>query len=264
MLSAASASRRRELLLAALLIAVAAHTGLWLWARASEPSLEAWSAAVAARVHAELRDQETIELEDPPPPEALPPRLPPPPRAGVSPARPAARSTTRRPPVAGTPPPPAEAARVVAQEPSAAAPLDLSAATFVVARAAAYAGGATVATGTNKVAVSTSNVDSSRPPTAKPGSPDRSSAVKLDADEWRCAWPAEAAAEDIDEQSAVIRVVVRPDGTAESAHLIADPGQGFGPAAVDCSLKTRFVPARDRDGNAIRAESPPIRVRFRR
>jgi protein TonB len=63
---------------------------------------------------------------------------------------------------------------------------------------------------------------------------------------------------------AVVRVRVRADGTAESASVIRDPGMGFGEAAVGCSLRERYEPARDRAGVAIAALSPPIRVRFTR
>jgi protein TonB len=46
--------------------------------------------------------------------------------------------------------------------------------------------------------------------------------------------------------------------------VLADPGHGFGAAAVACALRTRFVPARARSGQAVRSLSPPIRVRFTR
>jgi protein TonB len=62
----------------------------------------------------------------------------------------------------------------------------------------------------------------------------------------------------------VLRVVVDASGTADSARVLADPGHGFGAAAVACALRTRFVPARARDGTPVRSTSPPIRVRFTR
>jgi len=96
------------------------------------------------------------------------------------------------------------------------------------------------------------------------GSGDRSGGVALDDQNWSCPWPREADAERIDEQTVVIKVVVAPDGTVESATVLSDPGHGFGPAATSCALRTRFTPARDRDGRSIRAVSPPIVVRFTR
>jgi protein TonB len=94
--------------------------------------------------------------------------------------------------------------------------------------------------------------------------PDLSTTVSLEGQTWSCPWPPEADSERIDEQIVVIRVVVDPDGSAESAEIVVEPGHGFGEAAVACALNTRFTPARDRAGNALRARSPPIRVRFTR
>ena len=93
---------------------------------------------------------------------------------------------------------------------------------------------------------------------------DRASSVSLESEKWSCPWPREADAEQIDEQTVVLRVVVGASGTAERATVLADPGHGFGAAAVACALRTRFVPARARSGEAVRSLSPPIRVRFTR
>jgi protein TonB len=62
----------------------------------------------------------------------------------------------------------------------------------------------------------------------------------------------------------VIRVVVDANGKVESAEIVSDAGHGFGAAAIACALRTHFTPARAADGNPIRAQSPPIRVRFTR
>ena len=94
--------------------------------------------------------------------------------------------------------------------------------------------------------------------------PDLSTPVSLRVERWSCPWPPEADSERIDEQTVVIRVVVDPEGIVEAAELVVEPGHGFGKAAVACALDTRFTPARDRAGTAIRARSPPIRVRFTR
>ena len=96
------------------------------------------------------------------------------------------------------------------------------------------------------------------------GAGDRSGGVALEAQNWSCPWPREADAERIDEQTVVIRLVVAPDGTVESAAVLSDPGHGFGPAATSCALRTRFTPARDRNGRPVRAVSPPVVVRFMR
>jgi protein TonB len=115
-------------------------------------------------------------------------------------------------------------------------------------------------TGTNPNPVETRDVD----PKAPPGEPDRSHQVALADEDWRCPWPRDAEAEQIDEQAAVVKVVVRADGTAVSARVVRDPGHGFGAAAVECALRTRFTPAADPTGRPIETESPPIRVRFTR
>jgi protein TonB len=236
-------------------IAVAVHAIFWWWARRREPTLEEWSAALAARIHTELARREVVELL---PPQALAqlPENPKPPAA--RPVHLAASAKPRR------PPPPAQAGRIIAQEPRADVPVDLTKDTFTTGGAAAYAGGTTTAQGTNRVAVPSARVDPNASPTVHPGEVDHARTVTLNNDEWRCPWPAEADTEQIDEQSVVIRIKVRVDGTAASARVVSDPGHGFAQAAVACALSTRFVPARDRGGRPMEAESPPIRVRFTR
>lgn len=86
--------------------------------------------------------------------------------------------------------------------------------------------------------------------------------VRLDLNHWTCRWPEEAQDEPFDEQVVVLRAVVAADGRLERAEIVSDPGYGFGRAVRACVGRARFFPAKDRDGNAIRAESPPIRVRF--
>ena len=162
---------------------------------------------------------------------------------------------------------PAEAARaasVVVQEPDPGAPVDLTGDAIVTGQATAYAGGVTTSKGTS---ASPGRGDS---PVAGTGQPvratatDRASSVSLESERWSCPWPREADAEQIDEQTVVLRVVVGASGAAERATVLADPGHGFGAAAVACALRTRFVPARARSGEAVRSLSPPIRVRFTR
>jgi len=246
-------------------VAVALHFGLWLMARQSEPSLESWSADLAARVHGELGRRSDLELVPPPPPEPVQPALEErEPLAEAREPQPPATPLRERRTSRGTPAPPAQAGQVIAQDPSADSAVDLTAQTFVTGMANAYAGGTTTARGTNAVAVSTRAVDPNAAPTAHTGDPDRSSTVRLEGGEWRCAWPREADAEQIDEQAVVIRVVVRADGSVESASVVSDPGHGFGQAAMACATRTRFVPARDRSGRPVRTTSPPIRVRFTR
>lgn len=251
---AVSSPRHRHRVYVAILIAIVFHAAIVLWAAHSERSLESWAAVVAARIHVELSREQMVELPRSPPPPPVA-QTPPPPEPTV----PKVRSPRRHPAEASKPPPPAQAGRVIAREESPNAPVDLTGETFVTGTANTYAGGVTSSTGTNPVAVQSRDVD----PRSPPGLPDRSSPVALEDPDWKCPWPSEAEAEEINEQVAMVRVVVRADGTVESATILKDPGRGFGKAAVACASQNRFVPARDRDGRPIRAQGT-IRVRFTR
>jgi protein TonB len=256
----ASKPKRSAQLLAGAVAALATHGAFFVWAALAEPSLESWAADVAMRVHAALHHEQIVELAEP----ALPPPPPPAPEA------PPPKDLTKSPPpvrparARAVPPAPAQAGAIVAREPDPSAPVDLTADSYVSGSANAYAGGITASRGTNPKAVDPGDVEPATGPSSAVGGPDQSRPVALEAAEWRCAWPREADAEQIDEQTAVIRVVVRPDGSVESAQVVQDPGFGFGAAAVRCALGTRFVPAEDRQGRRVRAKSPPIRVRFTR
>ncbi|MGD0835226.1 MAG: energy transducer TonB [Polyangia bacterium] len=243
---------RRWYPVAALLLTIGLHASLLVWSRLTQRSLESWSAALAARVHADLSREEFVDLAKPPPPEEKPktepsPQLPPL-KMHVA-ARHAEPAKFQ---------PPAQAGAIVARADSA--PVDLTSTTFVTGSAGFYAGGATAANGTSRTAVHERDVVAASPPLAS--QPDRSRAVALADESWSCPWPREADAEHIDEQTVVIRALVREDGSVESATIVADPGHGFGAAAVACALRTEFEPARNRAGQPIRAKSPPIRVRF--
>ncbi len=263
-----SAPGRRRRYGVAVALAIGLHTVLGALALGVEPSLESWSSALALRVHTELSREGIIELPEPPRPAAeKPPQEPPePPPERVPGPNPPARSAAPARPARAEPPPPARAGRILAHEPDPLAPVDMTASTFVVGEAAAYAGGVTTARGTNETAVRSHDV---APPPAAPsplsaGEPDRSAPVGLPTGRWSCPWPTEADDADINEQTVVIRVDVRPDGTVASATLVDDPGHGFGTAALACARRARFTPARDERGQPIASRSPPVRVRFHR
>jgi protein TonB len=266
----------------ALVIAVAVHAAAWVWALLAEASLETWSAQVAARVHAELTREEIVELPEPakakPPPE--PPAPQPVTEVEPEPTPRVARAAEPPPedPPEQPPPPPIEPGKVIARE-EPTGPVDLTGFDIASGESKVYApvtvpGGVKIegpAAGPTVTPVPTAEGGPSRsgsagPPSGPPaaGARDRSRAVRLSATEWSCPWPPEADTEAIDEQTVVIRVVVRADGTAESAKVLHDPGYGFGPAATACALETHFDPALDREGRPVRAPSPPIRVRFTR
>ena len=270
----------RGRLLVAVLVAVGVHGSLWYWARHCERADRSSSARVP-RVDAALSRPPPVDLDIDTDMADAPRRPPPPPsfetpRARLGPREKPSKPAppTRLPATGGaradspTPAAPAAAGGLIAGGPDPSAPVDLTSDTFVTGTARSYTGGGTTTGGGNPVGVPARAVGprAADDPGAAP--PDRSSRVSLDDQSWSCPWPREADAEQIDEQTVVIRVVVGPDGGADSVDIVsvstADPGHGFARAAATCALHTRFTPARDRSGDPVRARSPPIRVRFTR
>ena len=254
-----AAPRRR---LPAALIAALAHLGLGAWIVGMQPSLEAWSADLASRIHDELTRVEIVELapqEPPPAPPEAPPSEPAadPTPAAAPPSEPAPRVRLK---VGAAP---ARAGKIVS---APGAPLDLTGDVFVEGQGSAYAGGATSPGGTSTTPTPKAGTPPTpKPPTpAQPDKPSRAAPVSLPTDEWNCPWPDEATDLPIDEQTATIRVTVRADGSVESSEIIKDPGDGFAAAAIRCARRTRFTPAKDPEGRPIRAVSPPIRLHFYR
>jgi protein TonB len=245
------------------MLALVLHGVLWILARRSEPSLEAWSAQLSLKVHHELSAHTLPDIE-PALAEPVAPAEPPPTAAEPLPAAEADRPRQTNSAKSTAVAPPAAAAQAVAVGAERTAPVDLSASTIVTGQATAYHGGATASRGTAPPPAATTT---SPAPAVDHGNPlrgGRARAVSLSASEWQCPWPRTAGFVDAVEQSVILRVVVRADGSVESASVLRDPGGGFGPAAVACARATRFTPATDQAGKAVRAVSPPIRVRFTR
>jgi protein TonB len=246
---------RHGRLLIAAAVALGFHGALWCWAQRS-----AWlPAGPPTRVAEPSRDW-YIDIDPTPPPPREPPAEKP--QVKPPPARVAAEPLAR--PEPASPAPPAQAGAIVAQEPDPSAAVDFTDQPFVTGTANAYAGGLTAATGTNPIAVPTSDIDPHAAPGPQLAAPDLSTRVSLQDDSWSCPWPSDAETAQIDEQTVTIRVVVEPDGSVASTEIISDPGHGFGPAAATCAVQTHFTPAHDRKGAPVRAKSPPIRVRFTR
>ena len=82
--------------------------------------------------------------------------------------------------------------------------------------------------------------------------------------DWKCPFPPEADADDINLARVTIAVSVRADGTPSSVKVLSDPGHGFGRAARSCALSQRYAPSLDHDGKAIDATMPPVVVKFER
>jgi periplasmic protein TonB len=102
------------------------------------------------------------------------------------------------------------------------------------------------------------------PVQAAPPAEDRSRAVGLaGGTSWSCPFPPEADTDQIDQATVGVQVTVRPDGSAQSAAVVSDPGHGFGRAARQCALARHYQPALDRSGTAI-LSSGLVNVRFNR
>jgi periplasmic protein TonB len=143
--------------------------------------------------------------------------------------------------------------------------VDLTSATFATGHASAFPGGETAGAGRSTAPVAGA-VDlvgraTDRDATGG-GAPGRARAVRLAAGTWACPWPVQADSAQIDAQTVVIRVRVRPGGGVDDVEVVSDPGAGFGAAAAACARQTRFEPARDASGLSVAAWSPPIRVHF--
>lgn len=217
------------------------------------------SAALTARAHDTLVIERTVDVR----PRPLPPPLPSPPwtsvpesRAAEAPHLARAARTARARPL----PPPAQAGQLAAASPE---PVDFTGSAFVVGGGASFSGGVTTGTG-GRGTPAHGNVATDGTGDGAAVAPGAARPVSLDQAAWSCPWPAEADAEQVNEQTVVLRVAVRADGRADRVDVLSDPGFGFGAAARLCALRTRFEPARDPVGRAIVNLSPPIRVHFLR
>jgi protein TonB len=213
---------------------------------------------MAARVHDAIAAERAVEITPPAPPPIAPtsaPRPPPPTLAPRLAAKGAALPSHGR-------PAPAAPAQAGALAGASEAPVDFTGTAFVVGNSAAYAGGTTMRSGTSRTPVAGAVAPDGTGDGTAPAARSLARPVSLDQSAWSCQWPSEADAQQIDEQTVVLRVVVRVDGRAERVDVVSEPGFGFGQAARTCAMATRFEPARDAAGHAIAATSPPIRVHF--
>jgi protein TonB len=248
-------SPRRRLVIG-IVVAIGLYAGAGIVVTRLGQSASAWSAEMAARVHDQISVERAVDVSPPPKP-------PPPPRlAEVKPSLPTTPHVRSQPtpsPSPSRPTPPAQAGKLAA---SLAEPVDFTGMAFVVGSGPSYAGGTTTASGTS----GTPGTD-----TAPPGplivarenrAPTLSRPVSLDQAAWTCPWPDQADAQQIDEQTVVIRARVRADGQVDNVDVLSDPGFGFAQSARSCALRTHFDPARDSLGQPIVGSSPPIRVHF--
>jgi len=241
--------RRRRLAIGGAVV-VSLYSGALFLVTRFESSGPAFGAELAARVHDAIAAERAVDVTPPPPPEAP---------ATVAPvkAEPVVHLRMKAAPTHAGPAAPARAGKLAAVSDS---PVDFTGTAFVVGSGASYAGGTTTHGGTGRTPAAG---------TVAPGGTgdgtatrNRARAVALDQAAWSCPWPAEADARQVDQETVVLRVAVRADGRADRVDVVDDPGFGFGRAARQCALGTRFEPARDPAGAPIAALSPPIRVHF--
>jgi protein TonB len=244
--------RGRRLAIGAAIV-FALYAGVFIAVNRLGRSASAWSAELAARVHDAIAVERALDIAPPPPPPSPAPEPAHSEPPSVAPTRVARTLHGAR----ARPAAPAQAGKLAAVSD---ARVDFTGSAFAVGSAPTYAGGTTTSSGTGHTPARGA---------VAPGTGDgvgaarsRARAVALDQSAWNCPWPAEADAQQVNEQTVVLRVTVRPDGRADKVEVLSDPGFGFGAAARLCALRTAFDPARDPAGQPIAALSPPIRVHF--
>jgi protein TonB len=258
--------RAGQTIIAAFFVALLLHGTATAKTMLNSPELFNWARAVENRVTINLTETIDIETEKPKPPP--PPEPPPPEEEKAKPIEPPIMKDVPPPP----PPEAAQAGKVLTAEPDPNAPVDFTGDGFVSGNGESYVGGITQAGGKgthpiynpNARATGVPNGAGAPAPTVEVG-PDRSRAAgRAGSDEWRCDFPPEADAEQIDEAYVTLQVVVGADGKAKKVTVLKDPGHGFGRMAYQCAQRESYNAAYDHAGNAIEAETKPIRVHFQR
>jgi protein TonB len=234
-----------------------------------QTDLLAWTHQIRLAINDKLATTYDIDVEKPkPPPEPEAPKEEPK-EEEKAPPPPAAKA-----PKEATPPPPpaaAQAGAVLTQQPDDA-PVDFTN-SFVTGNGDSYAGGVTQSNGTSTKAVRNLNAradgvpgGTGTAPAPASTAPDRSRPLHLSADLWKCDFPPEADAEQIDEMIVPIEMTVTADGKVTDAHVLKDPGYGFGRAATQCAYRqspNAFQLALDHDGNPI-GQTKKFNVKFTR
>ena len=228
-----------------------------------------WTQSVRADIHNRLVSSYEIDvLATPPPPEPAPSAEAPKPEVKEAPPPVPVNAVKEEEP----PPPPPAAAQASAILTDPNEPIDFTGGGFAVGNAATFAGGVTHASGTSATAVRDvgarpdgvpggTGQGAPRPPTT----PDRSrAATRSGSSDWKCPWPAEADAEQIDDAYVTVQVSVKPNGHAERVTVLNDPGHGFGREARLCAMRETYNAAFDREGNAIPGETKAFRIHFER
>lgn len=229
-----------------------------------------WSKSVQGKIAIRLTDE--IDLDTSKPVEPPPPQPPPEPEQEKAPTPAAANAAAPEAP----PPPPeaAQAGKVLTAEPDPNDPVDLTGGGFVTGTGTSYAGGVTQANGTGKTAVYNpaakatgvpGGTGTAPAPVVVAAGPDKSRGAGLSgASEWKCPWPAEAEAEQIDEAFVKVQVAVGANGKASNVSVLSDPGHGFAREAQRCAMRESFAPALDHEGNPIVGTTKVLKIHFER
>jgi len=230
--------------------------------------IHTWQRGIRDVIAYRLSQYDVDIIKDTPPPPPPEPEKPPEPEPP--------KDNTPPPKAEAPPPPPSEAAKVLTQEPNPNEPVDLTGNTFVSGNADTAAGGLTSANGkgTKPVYNPAANNNGTpggtgtapAPPPPPPPKDDKSRvAGLLGSSDWNdCPFPAEADAEQIDRQTVLIKVNVKPDGSPLSVDVVQDPGHGFGREAKKCAMRKKYAAGMDANGQPIASTTKPFRVRFER
>jgi periplasmic protein TonB len=229
--------------------------------------------AIARDMRAAVREHLRLEVTlEPPPPEPEP--EPPPPEPEITPPPPPPKAPDdpyetppREEDPYDLPPAPAEAAKVLTQEPedTPAKPEETIASGEGEVGFGRVAGAGTGNAPTFSRHAAVGGVQGGRGTALPPGPPrpDLSRPPDLLGDrEWDCGFPAQADADGV--LGGLVRMIiwVRPDGLAQAAKVVSDPGHGFGAQAHGCALKHHYRPGRDRAGRPVAGVIGPIGIRF--
>ena len=225
-----------------------------------------------ATVHDYLWTQYEVEVEKEKPKPEEPKKEEPAPEPAPAPKPVVMKAPAEKPPEQA--PSPATAGKTLTANADPNAPVDFSDFTMVQGEGTSYAGGITAKDGKSKSAVTTAPVAdgkpdgkgtaSAAPPPPPPEGPDLSRPATTARKDWKCPFPPEADADDVNNAVVSVIVTVRPDGSPASVKVVADPGHGFGRAARMCALARKYNAGKDAEGNLTTKSTPPIRVTFSR
>jgi protein TonB len=225
-----------------------------------------WTHRVQAHIRGSLMSDYEIDLKNEPPPE--------PPKEEEKPQEPMPAPTPQAKPVAQQQPALAEAAHVLTSNPDPNKVEDMT--NTIVDGNGAGGGGLSGANGQNQGFGTGTNIAPTPsgggtapapPPPPPPPAPtvDKTRAAGLrGSSDWRCPWPAEADAAQVDEAYVTVSVIVRPDGSAQTVNVLNDPGFGFGRAARGCAMREKYTPALDREGAPVGGQTKAFRIHFSR